>query len=76
MSLQQTLGKNVKHWRRVCGLSQEEFAHRAQLHPTYVSGIERGRRNPTVSVMERLAEALAVSPDVLLLTEATPSRDG
>jgi len=76
MSLQQTLGKNVKHWRRVRGLSQEEFAHRAQLHPTYVSGIERGRRNPTVSVIERIAAALTVSPEVLFLCEATQQEAG
>ncbi|MCH8205882.1 MAG: helix-turn-helix transcriptional regulator [Chloroflexi bacterium] len=42
------------------GLSQEEVAHRAGLHVTYVSGIERGRRNPSVKSLYRIAQALGV----------------
>lgn len=44
------------------GLSQEEFADLAGLHPTYVSGIETGYRNPTVKIIARIAEALDVEP--------------
>lgn len=71
MSLQQLLGRNVRRFRVLRKLSQEEFADRAQLHPTYVSGIERGRRNPTVSVIERIAVALDVTPEVLLQASST-----
>lgn len=62
MDLQKRVGRNVRHWRTEKGLSQEELAHRARLHPTYVSGIETGYRNPTVKVIGRIASALDVEP--------------
>jgi len=62
MKLEKKLGLNVRYWRKKRGLSQEEFAGRAQLHPTYVSGIETGYRNPTVKIIGRIAEALQVNP--------------
>ena len=52
--------------REHLGLSQEEFAHRADLDRTYVSGIERGVRNPTLKIIGRLARALATKPSKLL----------
>lgn len=55
-----TLGARVRELREGLGLSQEAFAHRAELDRTYVSGIERGRRNPTLEVIYRIAEALEV----------------
>ena len=48
------------------GLSQENFAHVASLDRTYVSGIERGRRNPTLDIIVQLATALDVPPSDLL----------
>ena len=48
------------------GLSQDELAHRAGLHRTYVSGVERGVRNPTITVVDKLAKALGVSLSTLL----------
>jgi transcriptional regulator with XRE-family HTH domain len=65
MSLEKTFGANVRRWRKARGLSQEELADRAKLHPTYVSGIETGHRNPTVKIIARLAEALEVEPATL-----------
>lgn len=47
-------------------MSQEEFAFESGLHRTYISGIERGARNPTVSVVQKMADALGVSPATLL----------
>lgn len=49
---------NVQELRRQRGLSQEELAHLASVHPTYLSGVERGRRNPTITVLQRIADAL------------------
>ena len=60
------LGLNVQRIRRERGWSQEELAFRAGLHRTYISGVERGVRNPTISVVGRLAEALQVAPATLL----------
>jgi transcriptional regulator with XRE-family HTH domain len=62
MNLEKKFGQNVRYWRKKRGLSQEEFADRAQLHPTYVSGIETGYRNPTVKIIGRIAVALDIEP--------------
>ena len=60
MEIRRRLGRNVQSRRTAKGWSQEEFADRCGLHRTYVSGVERGIRNPTITVVERLAAALAV----------------
>ena len=52
--------------REAKGWSQEDYADRAGIHRTYVSDIERGRRNPTITVVEKLAKPLAVTPGKLL----------
>ena len=57
-SVQRKLGRNVKILRENRGWSQEELADISGLHRTYISGIERGARNPTIEVVQRLAEAL------------------
>lgn len=48
------------------GLGQEDFAHRAGLHRTHISVIERGLRSPTLAVVEKLAAALSTSMAALL----------
>lgn len=60
------LGRNVARIRHQKGLSQEAFADLADLHRTYVSDIERGVRNPTATVIVKLATALGVSSGDLL----------
>ena len=54
------LGVRVRELREALTLSQEAFAHKAGLDRTYVSGVQRGRRNPTLDVLYRLADALEV----------------
>ncbi len=66
MDVRKRVGLNLKKFRKELGLSQEEFAFKAELHRTYISGIERGARNPTILVIDRLASALDVSPARLL----------
>jgi transcriptional regulator with XRE-family HTH domain len=66
MDLRERVGLNVQRLRHKAGLSQEECAHRAKVHQTYLSGVENGVRNPTVSVLGRLAKALGVEADELL----------
>ena len=61
MDIRRRLGLNIKAIRESQQLSQEELADRAQLHRTYVSGVERGIRNPTITVVQKLAKALKVS---------------
>lgn len=64
------MAKNVRRIRERAGLSQEELAHTARVHTTYLSGVENGRRNPTIDVVERLAEGLKVEPADLLKRDA------
>ncbi|MDP3675578.1 MAG: helix-turn-helix transcriptional regulator [Novosphingobium sp.] len=66
MDIRQRLGRNVRRLREEQGWSQEDYADRAGIHRTYVSDIERGRRNPSVTVVERLAKPLGLPPGRLL----------
>jgi transcriptional regulator with XRE-family HTH domain len=66
MDVRRRVGLNVKNVRRERGLSQEGLAFECGLHRTYVSGVERGIRNPTVVVLEKIAEALKVPAGRLL----------
>jgi transcriptional regulator with XRE-family HTH domain len=61
MDVRRRLGLNVQGLRRARGWSQEELAERAGLHRTYVSGVERGVRNPTITIVEKLALALGAT---------------
>ncbi|WP_079640192.1 helix-turn-helix domain-containing protein [Sphingopyxis flava] len=63
------VGGNVRQLRQKAHLTQEQLAFAAELDLTYVGGIERGRRNPSVIVLVRLAEALGVQPKDLLTLE-------
>jgi transcriptional regulator with XRE-family HTH domain len=62
------VGKNVRRLRLQKGMTQEELAFEAEIDLTYVGGIERGRRNPSLLVMVRIAGALSV-PLAKLLSE-------
>jgi transcriptional regulator with XRE-family HTH domain len=59
-------GKNVQRIRSSRDLSQEELGELSGLHRTYISGIERGIRNPTLTVIVKIAAALGVEPGQLL----------
>ena len=54
-------GAHIRTLRLERGLSQEEVAHRAGVHVTYLSGIERGRRNPSLMNLRKIAGVLSVS---------------
>ena len=66
MDLPTILGRNVRAARLQRGLSQEAVALEAEMKRGYVSDLERGKRNPSVKAIARLARALGVSPRDLL----------
>ncbi|WP_029085862.1 helix-turn-helix domain-containing protein [Brevundimonas aveniformis] len=66
MDVQRRLGLQIQRLRTAKGWSQEELAYRADIHRTYISGLERGTRNPTVTVVERLVKALGCTWSDLL----------
>ena len=55
------LGRKVRLFRKLSGLTQENLAEKAELAPTYISDVERGRENISVDALQRIAKALAVS---------------
>ena len=59
-------GKNVRRFRQQRKLTQEELAFEAEIDLTYMGGIERGKRNPSLLVMARIANALGVHLTKLL----------
>lgn len=59
-------GKNVRRLREQRGLTQEQLAFDADIDLTYMGGIERGKRNPSLLVMARIAAALSVPLPKLL----------
>jgi transcriptional regulator with XRE-family HTH domain len=63
-------GRNVKVARDASGMSQEDLADAAKIDRTYVSGVERGIRNPSIKVLARIAKALKTSPAALLTKAA------
>ncbi len=66
MDVRKRVGLNLKQIRLGRELSQEALAFECGLHRTYISGVERGVRNPTVLVLEQIAMALKVPSSRLL----------
>ncbi len=65
-TLSKRFGKKVRKTRLDKGLSQGDIARRLKLHRSYISGIERGVRNPSLGVVEKIAKALGISVRELL----------
>ena len=61
MDMRKLVGRNVKRVRQDKGLTQEELADRSGFSQQYISGLEQGRRNPTIVSIYELATALGVS---------------
>lgn len=66
MDVRQTLADNMKRLRKEREWSQEALADEAGLDRTYISGIERRVKNPTITVVRRVADALECSMGELL----------
>ncbi|MGK6317147.1 helix-turn-helix domain-containing protein [Neorhizobium sp. DT-125] len=66
MDIRATVGLNVLRIRRERNLSQEELSFRSGLTRAYLSGLEAGRRNPTIVSLSKLADALSVDLENLV----------
>ena len=66
MDIRIRFGKAVRYRRNELEISQEELAERANLHRTYISDLERGRRNISLENIEKLAKALNLSISELI----------
>lgn len=70
MALRIIVGANIRKAREARGLPQDELAHMAEIHTTYLSGVENGHRNITMNVLERIATALGVTEAELVRRDA------
>lgn len=61
MNMRKLVGRNFARLRKASGMSQEQVAERANLSQQYISGIENGKRNPTVETLYAIAQAFGVS---------------
>lgn len=66
MDVRERLAKNLRSLRQHRGWSQEQLAFEAGIHRTYISDLERGARNPTITVVDKLAVTLGVRVGELL----------
>lgn len=66
MPIARRVGRVIRKYRETAGLSQEALAEEAGLHRTYISLVERGRRNISVDALSQIAEALGVYPSRLM----------
>jgi transcriptional regulator with XRE-family HTH domain len=65
MDIKKKFGKKVKKLRLEKGLSQEKLAYEADIDRTYIPSIEKGERNVSITVIEKIAKALKVKISVL-----------
>ena len=72
MSITVQFGLNLRAQRVQRQISQEELAEIAGLHRTYISGLERGIRNPSIKIVAQLADALEIDPGLLLSKNPEP----
>ena len=61
MDMRKLVGRNVKHFRQKNGLTQEQFSEVSGFSQQYISGLEQGKRNPTIVTIYELSQALGVS---------------
>jgi transcriptional regulator with XRE-family HTH domain len=72
MGLADRIAYNIRRIRVDRGWSQDDLAEASGLDRTYISGIERGRRNPTVLILERIATGFGIDPIDLLSMPKLP----
>lgn len=61
-SIMQNVGKRIRAYRQKNGLTQEELAEIAEVHPTYIGQVERGEKNLTIGTLEKILHAFRISP--------------
>jgi transcriptional regulator with XRE-family HTH domain len=76
MDMRRLVGRNVKRIRLEKGLTQEQFAERSGFTQQYVSGLERGRRNPTIVTLYELSQALGVEHVALVVPDDEALAEG
>lgn len=73
MDIRRLVGKNLRRLRLARGLTQEGLAHDADVAPSFLSQIENGKRSPTVTMLQTLADALGASVIEFFADAKTPT---
>lgn len=77
MGIREVLAANLRRYRQIAGLSQEELAHRADIDRTYISSLERCQYAAGIDVVDRLARELGVEAhDLLRPAQSTEPENG
>jgi transcriptional regulator with XRE-family HTH domain len=66
MEIRKLFARNLRHWRKVRGMSQELLAYEAGIDRTYVSALERQVYSVSIDTLAKLAKVLRVEPSELL----------
>lgn len=74
--IQANFGRAVRHLRSLRNISQEQLAADSGLDRSYIGGVERGERNPSLMVIEKIARGLKVSLSELFAESANTRRKG
>ena len=73
--LAKTIGRRLRYYRLLLGLSQEQVAEIAQCHPTYIGQVERGEKNATIESLDKIASAVSVPLSQLFYNTDEESKD-
>lgn len=68
--LLKVVGKRVRKFRKLKGLTQEELSEKAEIHYSYIGGIERGERNISMETFEKICSALNIPPYVFFQNQS------
>lgn len=63
------VGENIRHYRNINGLSQEQLAFKADLNPSYLGLVERGVKSPTLNSLEKIVTALDITFEDIFKTD-------
>ena len=74
MDVRKRVGLNLRRLREAKGLTQEELAHQADVHQTYLTGVEGSKRNPSIAVLHRIATALGSDISLLFVSPGRAKR--
>ena len=70
MKAPEVVGKNIRGYREQLGISQEAFADIAGMHRTYITQMEQGKRNISIVNIFKIAKALGLEPNLLLIADS------
>jgi len=64
------IAQRIRQLRKINKLSQEQLAEKAGLHPTFIGNIERAEKNPTITTLEKIAQAFKITlPELLIFSD-------